>query len=97
MKRGDAYNYMFELHVNVLRSKRISEREKDKVRDKLSKFDKMYREAAGAEPLGGFNTEGVRRTTGNLKSQKHVDDYVVSLVREFEDMLKLRWSESGVF
>jgi hypothetical protein len=34
MRRDDAYNYMFELSVNVLRNKRISKREKDKMRDK---------------------------------------------------------------
>ena len=100
MNRGDAYNYMFELHVNVLRSERISEREKDKVRDKLSKFDKLHKEASAIETLEVL-ASGIKKV-GEAKSLKHkdwlrVDDYVVSFVRELEDMLKFRWSEFGVF
>ena len=79
MKRGDAYNYMFELSVNVLRNKRISKREKDNMRDKLNKFSEMQIDSMG-------------------KSQEPVDDYVVSLVRELEMMIKApRFFELGAF
>ena len=98
MKRGDAYNYMFELSVNVLRNERISKREKDKMRDKLNKFSEIHREAVGLEPLGEANMEGVTRTTGKPKSQKHVDDFVVGFVRELEMIInRPRFFELGVF
>ena len=96
MKRGDAYNYLFELSVNILRNNKISKAERDSARAKMDTFNKMYRDASGLEPIGEVDADGVRRTTGKAKSQKHVDAYVVSLVREFELMIKMpRFSQLG--
>ena len=72
MKRGDAYNYMFELSVNVLRNKRISKRDKDKMRNKLKKFSEMQVDSMGKsqEPVDDYVVILVRELEMMIKAPR---------------------------
>ena len=76
LKRGDAYNYLFQLSVEIFRNKNISEVKRDEAMFSMRYFNKIHRDASGLDPV-----------TRKQKSQKVVDDYVVDLVREFEAII----------